>query len=172
MTGSVAYAGDARELPLRSAGHSLSGELKHQPKMLRKRNKGAAMKENKEDRARYDSAYKALFSNPRIFCQLVKGFVEENFVKDLNPEHFKRLENRSFISPEYLKRETDLIYHIAIEEREVYFYILLEFQSTPDKRMPIRLFSYLLLFHFYNNTISRGVRQCTALPSRSGPKGL
>ena len=105
------------------------------------------MKEKNEDNGLYDKAYKALFSNPRIFCQLVKGFVDEDFTRDLKPEHFRSLENRSFISPEFLKREADLIYHVVMEEREIYFYILLEFQSMPDKRMPVRLFSYLLLFY-------------------------
>ena len=103
------------------------------------------MKDNQK--GRYDSAYKALFSNPSIFAQMVKGFVEEDFVQELKTEHFKKLENRSFISPEFLEREADLIYHVALDERDIYFYILMEFQSTPDKRMPVRLFSYLMLFY-------------------------
>ena len=88
------------------------------------------MKENKETKGRYDSAYKALFSNPVIFSQLVKGFVEEDFVKELKPQDFKGIENRSFISQEFLKREADLIYHVELMERDIYFYILMEFQST------------------------------------------
>ena len=105
------------------------------------------MKNTNEAKGNYDSAYKALFSNPAIFCQLVKGFVEEDFVRELKPKDFKGIENRSFISQEFLKREADLIYHVELMERDIYFYILMEFQSTPDKRIPVRLFCYLLLFY-------------------------
>jgi predicted transposase YdaD len=96
--------------------------------------------------SRFDSAYKSLFSNPRIFYQLIRYFVDEDFVKGLKPENIKRLEKSSFVSSEFLQREADLIYQVDLDGKDLYFYILLEFQSTPDKRIPIRLFSYLFLY--------------------------
>jgi predicted transposase YdaD len=85
---------------------------------------------------RFDSAYKSLFSNPRIFYQLIRYFVDEDFVQKLKPEHIKHLEKSSFISPEFLQREADLIYQVDLEGKDIYFYILLEFQSTPDTLRP------------------------------------
>ena len=98
-------------------------------------------------KGRYDSAYKSLFSNPKIFSQLVNNFVDEDFARNIKPEDIERLEKSSFITPEFINREADVIYHVRTEGKDVYFYILLEFQSVPDKRMPIRLFSYLFLFY-------------------------
>ncbi|MDC7233902.1 MAG: Rpn family recombination-promoting nuclease/putative transposase [Spirochaetales bacterium] len=105
------------------------------------------MTKKESARSRFDSAYKALISNPRIFYQLIRFFVDEDFVKNLKPENIKQLEKSSFISPEFLQREADMIYRVELSGKEIYFYILLEFQSSPDKRIPVRLFSYLLLFY-------------------------
>jgi predicted transposase YdaD len=41
--------------------------------------------------------------------------------------------DKSFISEEFTKRKSDLIYRVKRGDREVYIYILIEFQSTPDK---------------------------------------
>jgi predicted transposase/invertase (TIGR01784 family) len=105
------------------------------------------MKKKELQRHRFDSAYKALFSNPRIFYQLIHYFVDEDFVKEIQPENIKRLEKSSFVSEEFLQRESDLIYHVELNNKDLYFYILIEFQSTPDKRIPVRLYSYLFLLY-------------------------
>ena len=102
---------------------------------------------SKTEKRRFDSAYKSLFSNPRILCQLVNSFVDEDFASNLKAEDIRRLEKSSFVTDEFINREADMIYHVRKGERDLYFYILLEFQSVPDKRMPVRLFSYLFLFY-------------------------
>ena len=90
-----------------------------------------------------DSAYKFLFSNKRIFHQLLTSFVPEAFVKDLSPDDLYPVD-KSFISEEFTKRESDLIYRVKREDREVYIYILIEFQSTPDKTIAARTLSYIM----------------------------
>ena len=95
---------------------------------------------------KYDNAYKYLFSNKRIFLQLLKSFVDEDFVKEITLENIELLE-KSFVSDEFLARESDIIYKIKLKDSEVYIYILLEFQSTVDKTIPVRMLLYLLQFY-------------------------
>jgi hypothetical protein len=96
---------------------------------------------------KYDNAYKYLFKNKRIFYQLITSFVKEDFVKEITLENIE-LVDKSFVSEEFLARESDVIYRINLKARDVYIFILLEFQSTVDKTIPVRMFSYL--FQFYD----------------------
>ena len=91
---------------------------------------------------KYDNAYKYLFKNKRIFYQLITSFVKEDFVKDITLENIE-LVDKSFVSEEFLARESDVIYKINLPRREVYIFILLEFQSTVDKTVPVRMLSLL-----------------------------
>jgi predicted transposase/invertase (TIGR01784 family) len=103
-----------------------------------------------------DSAYKFLFSNKRIFHQLLTSFVPEEFVEDLSPEDLFPVD-KSFVSEEFITRESDLIYRVKRGEREVYVYILLEFQSTPDKTIAALLLSYIMrLYETFLKTSKAG----------------
>ncbi|MCK4798339.1 MAG: Rpn family recombination-promoting nuclease/putative transposase, partial [Spirochaetes bacterium] len=91
----------------------------------------------------HDNAYKYIFSNKRIFYQLIKSFVKEDFVRDLDLKNIDLLD-KSFISDEFLARESDVMYRIKLKNKIAYIYILLEFQSTVDKSIPVRMPLYLL----------------------------
>ena len=95
---------------------------------------------------KYDNAYKYLFKNKRIFYQLITSFVKEDFVKDISLENIE-LVDKSFVSDEFLARESDIIYKIKLKDSEVYIYFLLEFQATVDKSIPIRMLLYLMQFY-------------------------
>jgi predicted transposase/invertase (TIGR01784 family) len=109
----------------------------------------------------YDGTYKYLFSNKRIFYQLIKSFVKEDFITDISLDDIT-LVDRSFVSDEFLSRESDIIYKVNLKDvstslrsdtrlkwsTEAYIYILLEFQSTVDKTIPIRMALYT--FQFYD----------------------
>jgi hypothetical protein len=53
------------------------------------------------------------------------------------------LVNRSYISSDYEEKESDIVYKANVNGNEVIFYILFEFQSSVDYRMPLRLFFYI-----------------------------
>ena len=99
-------------------------------------------------RQRYDEAYKYLFSSPRITCQLLQSFVDIPQVRDIRPEDLE-LVDKSFISPELKRREADLLYKVNKGGRNAYIYILMEFQSSPDKAMPVRMLNYITMFYDY-----------------------
>jgi predicted transposase/invertase (TIGR01784 family) len=94
----------------------------------------------------HDRGYKALFSHPRMVEELIRSFVREEFVQDID---FSTLERTfdSFVTEEFRERETDIIWNVRVKKSRVYFYILIEFQSTVDRFMALRLLSYLLLFY-------------------------
>ncbi|MFW5801182.1 MAG: Rpn family recombination-promoting nuclease/putative transposase [Spirochaeta sp.] len=95
------------------------------------------------ERKSWDSAYKYLFSSRQVFHQFLTRFVEEDFVQGLTVNDVE-LVDKSFVSDELLDRESDIIYKVNLPEHEVYIYVLLEFQSTPDKTIPVRMLLYIL----------------------------
>lgn len=106
----------------------------------------------------HDSGYKFLFSMVAFFRQLVESFVEEAWVKQLD---FSRaiLLDKSFVSADYEESEADLLWQVSLKDSDqfIYFYILLEFQSTVPRLMALRVGQYLLsaksdLQRLHNNT--------------------
>jgi predicted transposase YdaD len=92
---------------------------------------------------KHDTGYKALFSEPRMVEDLLRGFVHGGWVKRLD---FASLEkaNTHFVSEELLRREDDVIWRLKIKGRGwLYIYLLLEFQSTPDPWMALRIMVYV-----------------------------
>ena len=95
----------------------------------------------------HDSGYHLLFSNPRLVEDLFRNFVDEPWVKELD---FKTLErvNAKMHAEGLERRDGDIIYRINTHQRtEAYLYILMEFQSSPDIWMGIRLMVYVGLLY-------------------------
>lgn len=110
-----------------------------------------------------DRGYKKLFSHPRMVEDLIKSFVKEDFVRYFDFSKLKLL-NSSFVTEEFKKRESDIIWEVSIKGKPAYIYILIEFQSTVDKFMSIRILSYILLF--YGMLLNdRKIRELPGLPS-------
>ena len=110
----------------------------------------------------HDSGYKKLFSNRTIFRQLIETFVNQEWVYSLDFDTCEPLD-KSFISEHYKETESDLIYKIQFHNRQVYIYILIEFQSTVDPFMALRVLNYITNFYmdfFVNN---RGVKKLPAV---------
>lgn len=91
----------------------------------------------------HDSGYKLLFSNLTIFRQLIESFVDLPWVKQLDFDRAVKID-KSFIDEEYRERESDLIYRIPFGEDEMYVYVLLEFQSSVDRWMALRVLEYVI----------------------------
>jgi len=94
----------------------------------------------------HDRGYQLLFSNPEIFRQLLESFVKQPWVSQLDFSRCEKL-NKSFISKDYEKRESDLIYKVPWQECDAYIVILVEFQSTVQRFMAVRVWRYLAEFY-------------------------
>lgn len=109
----------------------------------------------------HDKGYKKLFSNKVIFRQLIETFVHEDWVKDLDFENCETLD-KSFISSHYKETESDIIYKINLRDKEVYIFILIEFQSSVDHFMALRILNYVT--NFYMDYLESN-KQAKKLPS-------
>lgn len=91
----------------------------------------------------HDRQYKKVFSNPLLAQKLLSSFVHEKFIKHLDFDRMTR-KDKSYITPNMKRYESDIVYEIYYKNKPVYVYILLEFQSTVDWKMPIRFLRYIL----------------------------
>ena len=90
----------------------------------------------------HDKGYKDILTQKKNFVQLLKSFVKEAWVNEIDESSLTLL-NKSFIFKGYEKKEADIVYKMSIKGEYIIFYCLLELQSTVDFQMPIRLFYYM-----------------------------
>jgi hypothetical protein len=55
-----------------------------------------------------------------------------------------QLLSESFIGPRLGELRADLVFSVKLDGRAAYFYVLLEHQSTTDRRMPLRMLRYMI----------------------------
>ena len=87
-----------------------------------------------------------IFNYPVVVKDLLMSFVHEDFVKDLEFASLKKL-NPDFFPASGKSRHADVIYEITSHGQTSYIYIFIEFQSTVDWFMPLRMARYMLEFY-------------------------
>ena len=90
----------------------------------------------------HDKGYKAVLSKKRNFKAFLSQFVDMDWVKMINEDDLV-LCDKGFVDPFFDELESDLIYRAKLAGTEVYFYVLLELQSSVDHTMPFRMFYYV-----------------------------
>jgi hypothetical protein len=97
----------------------------------------------------HDGGYHLLFSHPRMVSDLLGGFVGEPWVAELDLETLERV-NARFHADGLDRRDGDVIWRARRRDgREAYLYLAIEFQSTVDRWMAVRLGVYVLLFYLH-----------------------
>ena len=109
----------------------------------------------------HDKWYTRLFSDPRIVEELLRSFVHEDFVNELDFSTIKKL-NTKFIPVSEKSRHADVVFEIESHGQSAYIYLFLEFQSTVDRFMALRMGRYL--FEFYQE-----IQQLTKSDSLNPP---
>ena len=90
----------------------------------------------------HDAIYKKLFSHPEMVASLLRDFVPEPFGSELDSSTLVRLSGE-FVGKGFTRGAGDSIWKLRWREKSwCYVALLLEFQSSPDPRMPIRLMVY------------------------------
>jgi hypothetical protein len=93
--------------------------------------------------AEHDHGYKLLFSHPRMVEDLVRGFVEGPWVAELDFSTLERMQ-ASYVTEDLAERASDVVWRLrGRDERWVYLYLLIEFQSTVDRFMALRMLTYV-----------------------------
>ena len=104
----------------------------------------------------HDAAYKSLFSHPRMVADLLRGFAAREWSDELD---FKTLEKlpADYVSDDLRQRHGDSVWRVRLQGRGegwLYLLVMLEFQSTTDRYMAVRILVYTGLL--YQDLIRRG----------------
>jgi predicted transposase YdaD len=94
----------------------------------------------------HDNSYKLLFSHARMVEDLLRGFIQEPWVQEVDFTTLERV-SESHVSDDLHDREDDLIWRVRWGADWLYIYLLLEFQSTVDRYMAVRLQVYVGLLY-------------------------
>jgi predicted transposase YdaD len=132
---------------------------------------GVATRIRKRHRAApgHDPGYKRLFSHRCIVEDLLRGFLPTAWSSRLDFSSLKRVGN-SFVSDDLRERHSDLIWRLRLRDEAgdwTDLYLLLEFQSTSDPFMAVRLLTYAGLLYediIRNESLKPGDRLPAVLP--------
>ena len=94
----------------------------------------------------HDNSYKLLFSHQEMVRDLLVGFVQEPWLAELDFSTLEKV-NGSYVTDDLRSREDDVIWRVRFKDRWLYLYILLEFQSSVDAYMALRVMTYLGLLY-------------------------
>ncbi|MFD2190285.1 Rpn family recombination-promoting nuclease/putative transposase [Pistricoccus aurantiacus] len=98
----------------------------------------------------HDTGYKELFSYPEFVQQLIEGFAPPELAALMDFATLKD-HNGNYITPLFEERFEDAVWSVEVTwegtTQRVYLYILLEFQSRVDYRMPLRMMHYTVCFY-------------------------
>ena len=87
----------------------------------------------------HDHPYKELFSQPELIADLLRL---AEMADGLDLDSLDR-RNGSYISEDWKGREDDVVWRVRCGGRDLYVYLLIEFQSTVDPLMAVRVMTYI-----------------------------
>lgn len=96
--------------------------------------------------ADHDGGYKRLFSHPEMMADLLRGFVREDWVADLDFTSLTKYPT-TFINEQLRERRDDVIWRLRRGSEDIYIDLLLEFQSGVNPYMAVRMLNYLGLLY-------------------------
>lgn len=96
--------------------------------------------------ADHDNGYKLLFSHAETVADFLRGFVKEDWVREVDFSTLKRVDG-TYVSDDLRSREDDVVWRVSWRGGPLYVYLLLEFQSTVDRYMAVRVMTYLGLLY-------------------------
>ena len=102
----------------------------------------------------HDAAYKGLFSRRRMVEDLLRGFAAREWSDALDFSTLEKLP-AEYVSDDLRRRHGDVVWRVRFrDETWLYLLVMLEFQSTADPYMAVRILVYTGLL--YQDLIRRG----------------
>ena len=100
-----------------------------------------------------DPAYKRLFSRPDMVRDLLEGFAARGWSGDLDFATLVSL-SADYVSEDLQRRHGDLVWKVRFRDRWLHLMLLLEFQTTVERTMAVRMLAYTALL--YQRLIAEG----------------
>ena len=94
----------------------------------------------------HDTGYKLLFSDKLMVRDLVQGFIDEPWLRQLDFDTLERV-NGQYVSEDMRSREDDVVWRVRSGQDWLYLYLLIEFQSTDERYMALRMMVYVGLLY-------------------------
>lgn len=101
----------------------------------------------------HDASYKYLFSSPEMVRDLITGFIPDPWLQSLDYATLEKVPG-SYVTDDLRHRSDDVVWRVKVGGDWVYLYLLIEFQSTIDHYMALRMMVYTGLL--YQDLIKRG----------------
>lgn len=114
----------------------------------------------------HDHSYKQFFSHPEMVRDLLRDFVPFDWVKELDFSTLEKI-NHSYITDDLRERADDVVWRVRFNDQWLYVYLLIEFQSTVDRFMAVRLLTYVGLLYqdlIKSKQLPRGKKLPPVLP--------
>lgn len=91
----------------------------------------------------HDTAFRLIFRKKKLAEDLIRNYLPEKIVERID---FSSLEtvNGSFVDENFRQQHSDMIYKARLRGRSIFFFLLFEHQSRPDRRMPFRMLCYMV----------------------------
>ena len=105
---------------------------------------------------KHDKGYKYLLSVKKVFVELLRTFVKQDWVNSINESNVVKVD-KSFILQDFKNKEADVVYWVKLNGKDVIFYVLMEMQSKVDFQMPYGLLLYMVeLWRGFLKNINEG----------------
>jgi predicted transposase YdaD len=92
----------------------------------------------------HDTSYKQLFSCPEMMRDLLIGYVPGKWLESADFSTLTQV-GASYVSATGKQRHDDMVWRIGIGGRWLWVDLIVEFQSTPDPLMAVRIMQYVSL---------------------------
>ena len=92
-------------------------------------------------------------TNPEMVRDLIIGFVPDEWLHSLDYTTLEKIPG-SYITEDFRNRADDVVWRVKVGGDWIYLYLLIEFQSTVDKYMALRMMVYQGLL--YQDLIKQG----------------
>src|SRR3954451_12827058 len=92
----------------------------------------------------HDHAYKLLFAHPQMVRELLEGFVGGAWLTQIDFGTLERVSD-NYVSEDLRARADDIVWRVRCGDR--YVYLLLEFQSSVEPFMAVRVLTYVGLLY-------------------------
>lgn len=99
----------------------------------------------KSSKTPHDTAFRLAFQKKELAESFFRNYLPKEIARLIDFRTLKTV-NKSFVDERFRQSHSDMVYEARMRGKTVFFYILFEHQSSPDRRMPFRILCYMVNF--------------------------